>query len=67
MGVKGLWDLLERARSEGTMEHARYRTLGVDVSLWLHQIIKGCRTSSVRFVVARVSASAFILHLIRDS
>ncbi|XP_070537591.1 DNA excision repair protein ERCC-5-like [Ptychodera flava] len=43
MGVKGLWKLLEPSGRPVTLESLEGKVLGVDVSLWLNQSVKGIR------------------------
>ncbi|KAK8741502.1 hypothetical protein OTU49_002250 [Cherax quadricarinatus] len=43
MGVKGLWKLIERAGVPVPLETLEHKILAVDVSIWLHQAVKGFR------------------------
>ena len=45
MGVKDLWQLLEKCGAEVRLDELEGLVLAVDVSLWLHQIVKGMRTA----------------------
>jgi hypothetical protein len=41
MGVTGLWPLISVAGRHVTPDELRHQVLGVDVSIWLNQIVKG--------------------------
>lgn len=43
MGVKGLWKLIESAGVPVPLETLEHKVLGVDVSIWLHQAVRGFR------------------------
>ncbi|XP_064455092.1 DNA excision repair protein ERCC-5 homolog [Ornithodoros turicata] len=43
MGVQGLWQVLEPVGKPVALETLENKVLGVDVSLWLHQAVKGMR------------------------
>ncbi|ESO05925.1 hypothetical protein HELRODRAFT_188230 [Helobdella robusta] len=43
MGVKGLWKLLEPTGKAVSCQSLTGKVLAVDVSLWLHQLLKGMR------------------------
>lgn len=43
MGVKGLWKLVECSGVPVPLETLEQRILGVDVSIWLHQAVRGFR------------------------
>ncbi|XP_076066571.1 rad2 superfamily protein mus201 [Oratosquilla oratoria] len=43
MGVKGFWKLVESTGSPVPLETLEHKVLGVDVSIWLHQAVKGFR------------------------
>lgn len=43
MGVKGLWKLIESAGVPVPLETLENKVLGVDVSIWLHQAVRGFR------------------------
>lgn len=43
MGVHGLWQVLEPAGKPVALETLENKVLAVDVSLWLHQAVKGFR------------------------
>lgn len=45
MGVHGLWQVLESAGKPIALETLENKVLAVDVSLWLHQAVKGFRDS----------------------
>ena len=44
MGVKSLWQLLERCGQDTAADALWGKVLAVDISMWLHQIVKGMRT-----------------------
>uniref|UniRef100_A0A1B6EGL3 XPG N-terminal domain-containing protein n=1 Tax=Clastoptera arizonana TaxID=38151 RepID=A0A1B6EGL3_9HEMI len=46
MGVHGLWKLLEPAGKPVPVETLENKVLAVDVSIWLHQLVKGFQDSS---------------------
>ena len=60
MGVKDLWQLLERCGVDMTLEELSGLALSVDVSLWLHQIVKGMRTAKVSQSLGIARAPCFI-------
>ncbi|XP_055371808.1 uncharacterized protein LOC129605856 [Condylostylus longicornis] len=41
MGVTGLWKLIEQSGKEVSIETLENKVLAVDISIWLHQVIKG--------------------------
>lgn len=41
MGVKGLWKLIEEAGTPVPLESLELKILAVDVSIWLHQAVRG--------------------------
>ncbi|CAL4220032.1 unnamed protein product [Meganyctiphanes norvegica] len=41
MGVKGLWKLIEAAGMPVALETLEHKILGVDISIWLHQAVRG--------------------------
>ncbi|XP_063609124.1 DNA excision repair protein ERCC-5-like [Penaeus indicus] len=43
MGVKGLWKLIESSGTPVPLETLEHKILGVDVSIWLHQAVRGFR------------------------
>ncbi|KAF2366659.1 Proteasome assembly chaperone 3 [Trinorchestia longiramus] len=43
MGVKGLWRLIEEAGTPVPLESLENKILAVDVSIWLHQAVRGFR------------------------
>ena len=43
MGVKGLWKVIESAGVPVPLETLEHKVLGVDVSIWLHQAVRGVR------------------------
>lgn len=43
MGVKGLWKLIENAGVPVPVETLEHKVLAVDVSIWLHQAVRGFR------------------------
>ncbi|XP_042870555.1 LOW QUALITY PROTEIN: DNA excision repair protein ERCC-5 homolog [Penaeus japonicus] len=43
MGVKGLWKLIESCGVPVPLETLEHKILGVDVSIWLHQAVRGFR------------------------
>ncbi|XP_042235863.1 DNA excision repair protein ERCC-5-like [Homarus americanus] len=43
MGVKGLWKLIECAGVPVPLETLEHKILAVDVSIWLHQAVRGFR------------------------
>ncbi|KAA0202148.1 hypothetical protein HAZT_HAZT009805 [Hyalella azteca] len=43
MGVKGLWRLIEEAGTPVPLESLENKVLAVDVSIWLHQAVRGFR------------------------
>ncbi|XP_071519701.1 DNA excision repair protein ERCC-5 [Panulirus ornatus] len=43
MGVKGLWKLIENAGVPVPLETLEHKILTVDVSIWLHQAVRGFR------------------------
>ncbi|KAJ1521062.1 hypothetical protein ONE63_002768 [Megalurothrips usitatus] len=45
MGVHGLWKLLEAAGKPVPLESLENKVLAVDVSIWLHQMMKGFQDS----------------------
>lgn len=45
MGVQGLWQILEPAGKPVALETLENKVLAVDVSMWLHQALKGMRDS----------------------
>ncbi|CAH0380696.1 unnamed protein product [Bemisia tabaci] len=45
MGVHGLWKLIEPAGKPVPVETLENKTLAVDVSIWLHQLVKGYQDS----------------------
>uniref|UniRef100_A0A6B0VEV0 Putative 5'-3' exonuclease n=1 Tax=Ixodes ricinus TaxID=34613 RepID=A0A6B0VEV0_IXORI len=45
MGVQGLWQILEPAGKPVALETLESKVLAVDISMWLHQALKGMRDS----------------------
>ncbi|XP_035793693.1 DNA repair protein complementing XP-G cells-like [Anopheles albimanus] len=45
MGVLGLWKLIEQSGKPVPLETLENKVLAVDVSIWLHQVIKGFQDS----------------------
>jgi len=43
MGVKDLWDVLEKVRKDTSMEQMNGQTLAIDLSVWLHQGMRASR------------------------
>ena len=67
MGVHGLWQLLQPAGQQVSLESLRGKVLAVDVSVWLHQSMKGMRdkygntvhNAHLQFLFKRVSKLLF--------
>ena len=49
MGVKGLWQLLESAGQDVSLDALSHKRLAVDVSIWLNQILKAMRDADGLF------------------
>lgn len=47
MGVTGLWKLIEGSSKVIPLETLENKVLAIDISIWLHQIVKGLQVSLI--------------------
>jgi len=57
MGVQGLWTLLSPSAHTTSLDAMRSKRLAVDISIWMHQLVRGINVADLPFDASDLFAS----------